>query len=111
MNKTLRELQEEKAQKLDQARSLVLKADRENRDLTNKESIVYNTLVGEIKKLNVQINVEKVSSLTHELVIANAKLIRLQDIANSKRMQRSEFEKLDATDRMAFMRSGGSCFD
>lgn len=112
----VRELQQQRAQYIDEATALATLADTESRDFTETERTRFNELIGEgglVDKLDAQIEtVAKERATLEEKAlkkVATKEPVKPESESEAapKVMSRAEYDKLDSNARIAFTRGGG----
>lgn len=112
----VRELQQQRAQYIDEATALATLADTESRDFTETERTRFNELIGEgglVDQLDAQIETVATERATLEAKALKKVAIKepvkpeSESEAAPKVMSRAEYDKLDAAARIAFTKSGG----
>jgi hypothetical protein len=111
----VRELLSARAEKVTAARVLASLADTENRDFSETERAEFNQLMDAAEDLGRQItviNTERARLLEAESSLAQTPdPIKPEGSKNAKIKTLAEFNALSATERMAFVKSGGNVQD
>lgn len=111
----VRELMSKRAELVQSARAMTVKADTEERDFSAEERSEFERVMGEVDSITVQITT--ITDERNRLMNAEKTLTGTPGQAEkpatsaSKLMKRADFEKLSHAERAAFMRSGGQTED